>query len=81
MAPACTALDQGGRDPHRARWHLPDGVAVIPTTPLLGYLACSDLATPSGKKGLPGGSDGKESPCSAGGLINARFDPWIRKIP
>ena len=26
--------------------------------------------------GFPGGSDGKESACDAGG-----FDPWIRKIP
>ena len=26
---------------------------------------------------FPGGSDGKESPCSAGD----GFDPWVRKIP
>ena len=28
--------------------------------------------------GFPGGSDGKESACNAGG---SRFDPWIKKIP
>ena len=27
---------------------------------------------------FPGGSDGKESACNAGGL---GFDPWVRKIP
>ena len=27
---------------------------------------------------FPGGSDGKESACNAGGQ---KFDPWLRKIP
>ena len=27
---------------------------------------------------FPGGSDGKEPACNAGGL---GFDPWVRKIP
>ena len=38
--------------------------------PLLPSLYCS--------RGFPGGSNGKESACSAG---NQGFDPWVGKIP
>ena len=30
---------------------------------------------------FPGGSEGKESACSAGDTGDAGFDPWVRKIP
>ena len=36
------------------------------------------LISQSLPSGFPGGSDGKDSDCNAGG---PRFDPWVRKFP
>ena len=34
-----------------------------------------------GRQEVTGGSDGKESACSAGNLSSRRSLPWVRKIP
>ena len=48
---------------------------------LLGKLAAAifSLAILFVVLGVPGGSDGNVSACSAGDL--GLFDPWVRKIP
>ena len=53
------------------RWE--NGVLAHSVTQMTGSMSVF-----TSKKHFPGGSDGKESACHAGG---SRFDPWVGKIP